>query len=228
MRTSSVAPSPIDFVSTWIAARGSERRLGLARPVVSLPSDSSTIRFWASSGNSADARRSAAPMSVADVTGAEAMRSMSRSSAGQSLDERAPCRTPRCRRRRLPASAQGCRGRMRGHPHGPPSPTLSERSTTNTVASRSTGRTRRKPARANTSAESRSVRTSERDAAPADPGASSSAEMENERQRQGRDRAGGAQSGASKAMPIRHSVPTGPASRDPSDAPAAGHATSRW
>ena len=57
-------------------------------PVVSLPSDSSTIRFWASSGKSAVASRSAAPMSVAERTGVDAMRSISSRSRRQALDER--------------------------------------------------------------------------------------------------------------------------------------------
>ena len=57
-------------------------------PVVSLPSDRSTIRFWASSGKSAAARRSAAPMSVADRTGVEAIRSISAQVGREPLHER--------------------------------------------------------------------------------------------------------------------------------------------
>ena len=51
-------------------------------PVVSLPSLTSTMRFCVSSGNSADASRSAPPMSVALRVGTDAIRSMSASSPG--------------------------------------------------------------------------------------------------------------------------------------------------
>ncbi len=82
-RTSSIAPGPIRRVSIrtpWAAASAAS---AWPPPVVSLPSESSTIRFWASSGKSAVARRSAAPMSVADVTGIDAIRSISVSSDGR-------------------------------------------------------------------------------------------------------------------------------------------------
>ena len=57
---------------------------------MSLPSDSSTIRFWASSGNRAAASRSAPPMSVASRSGVDAMRSISASSEGSRSTSASP------------------------------------------------------------------------------------------------------------------------------------------
>ena len=82
MRTSSTSPSPIRRVSIRTPREAASAASAWPSPVVSLPSDSRTIRFWASSGKSAAARRRAAPMSVADLTGVEASRSISVSSAG--------------------------------------------------------------------------------------------------------------------------------------------------
>ena len=81
-RTSSTSPSPIRRVSIWTPRDAASAASAWPSPVVSLPSESRTIRFWASSGKSAVASRSAAPMSVADLTGVEASRSISVSSAG--------------------------------------------------------------------------------------------------------------------------------------------------
>ena len=58
------------------------------RPVVSLPSQMSTSRFWVPSGNSADASRSAPPTSVAERTGTDASRSTVVQLRGQPLDQR--------------------------------------------------------------------------------------------------------------------------------------------
>ena len=56
---------PSGRVSTWMPRAAARAASVCPEPVVSLPSESSTIRFWASSGNRAPASRSAAPMSVA-------------------------------------------------------------------------------------------------------------------------------------------------------------------
>ena len=68
-RTSSRSTSPITCVSTWIPRAAASAASCWPRPVVSLPSEIRTIRFWAASGNSAEASRSAPPMSVAPLTG---------------------------------------------------------------------------------------------------------------------------------------------------------------
>ena len=81
-RTSSTSPSPIRRVSIRTPREAARAASDWPSPVVSLPSESRTIRFCASSGKSAAARRSAAPMSVAERTGVEASRSISVSSAG--------------------------------------------------------------------------------------------------------------------------------------------------
>ena len=81
-RTSFAAPRPIARVSIWTPRAAARAASDWPAPVVSFPSDRRTIRFWASSGKSADASRSAAPMSVADRTGVEAIRSISRTSWG--------------------------------------------------------------------------------------------------------------------------------------------------
>ena len=71
------------------------------------------MRFWASSGNSAVARRRAAPMSVAVVTGVEAIAVDLRDLRGQPLDEsalaegrRSPPGRPRASRERLAQEGQ--------------------------------------------------------------------------------------------------------------------------
>ena len=87
-RTSSDAPSPISRVSIRMSRVAASAASDWPPPVVSLPSDSRTMRFWASSGNSAVARRRAAPMSVAERTGVDASRSISREVRWQALDER--------------------------------------------------------------------------------------------------------------------------------------------
>ena len=158
MRTSSIVPGPIRRVSIWIPRSAASAASVWPPPVVSLPSDRSTIRFWASSGNRAEARRSAAPMSVADLTGVEAIRSISaRSDGSRSTRASLPNATIpatsswpltlRVSRRKARASSR------------PALPTESDRSTTKTVASRSTGRTSWKPPRASTRAASRRLLT---------------------------------------------------------------------
>ena len=76
------SPRPIDRVSTWMPRAAARAASRWPRPVVSLPSEIRTIRFWAASGNRADASRSAAPMSVAAFSGVRRSRSISRSSSG--------------------------------------------------------------------------------------------------------------------------------------------------
>ena len=93
MRTSSADPRPMTFVSTWTPRAAARAASAWPWPVVSFPSESRTIRFWASSGNSAEARRRAAPISVAERTGVEAIRSISRTSAGR-RSTRAPLPNP--------------------------------------------------------------------------------------------------------------------------------------
>ena len=128
------------------------------RPVVSLPSEMSTMRFCISSGNRAAASRRAPPMSVAAVTGVDRIRSIWRSSSGR-----------RSTRASLPnattpaVSPSGITARLSRRNASadsrPGVPTESDRSTTNTVARRSTGRTSWKPPRAKTSAATSTVRT---------------------------------------------------------------------
>ena len=157
-RTSSDAPRPMSRVSMRMSRVAARAASAWPVPLVSLPSDSRTTRFWASSGKSAVASRRAAPMSLAERTGVEAMRSISARSDGRrstraSLPKATmPATSPsgmtsRVSRRKARASSR------------PSLPTESDRSTTKTVARRSTGRTSRKPARASTSALSRTVRT---------------------------------------------------------------------
>ena len=158
MRTSSTSPRPIRRVSMRTPREAARAASDWPSPVVSLPSDSRTIRFCASSGKSAAARRRAAPMSVAERTGAEASRSISVNSPGsRSTSASLPNAT-------IPATSPSGRSvsvsRRKARASSRPAlPTESERSTTKTVASRSTGRTSWKPARAKTSAASRSDRT---------------------------------------------------------------------
>ena len=157
-RTSSAFPRPIVRVSMRTPRLAASAASAWPEPVVSLPSLRSTIRFWASSGNSAVASRSAEPMSVADLTGADAIRSMSLSSDGsRSTRASLPNAT-------IPATSPSgfslsvSRRNARAS-SWPALPTESERSTTNTVASRSTGRTTWRPATANTSSPRSSART---------------------------------------------------------------------
>ena len=156
--TSSAPPRPMTWVSTWIPRAAARAASAWPWPVVSLPSERRTIRFWASSGKSAEASRRAEPMSVADRTGADAIRSISRSSAGSRSTS-----APRPKATIPAASPSGMSARLSrtkaSASSRPSSPTESDRSTTKTVARRSTGRTSRKPARANTSDVSSSVRT---------------------------------------------------------------------
>ena len=157
-RTSSPPPSPIVRVSIRMSRDAARAASACPPPVVSLPSDSSTMRFWASSGNSAVARRRAAPMSVAPRTGVEASRSISASSDGsRSTSASLPNATmPATSPSGISASVSRRNARASSRPSFP---TESDRSTTNTVARRSTGRTSRNPASARTSADSRMVRT---------------------------------------------------------------------
>ena len=156
-RTSSASPRPIWRVSISTPRLAARAPSAWPDPVVSLPSLSSTIRFCASSGKSAVARRRAAPMSVADLTGADAMRSMSSSSDGsRSTRASLPNAT-------MPATSPGgfslsVSRRNASAAERPALPTESERSTTKTVASRSTGRTSWNPAMASTRAVSTTVR----------------------------------------------------------------------
>ena len=128
--TSSAAPSPIARVSIWIPRAAARAASLWPEPVVSLPSDRSTIRFWASSGNSAEASRRAAPMSVAERTGVVAIRSISRTSWGR--------RSTRAARPKptIPATSpsgiafEAVAKPRRAHPRGPAVPTESDRSTT--------------------------------------------------------------------------------------------------
>ena len=87
MRTSSTSPRPIRRVSIRTPRDAARAASAWPSPVVSLPSDSRTIRFCASSGKSAVASRRAAPMSVADVTGADASRSISVELGREALDQ---------------------------------------------------------------------------------------------------------------------------------------------
>jgi hypothetical protein len=146
--TSSRSTSPMTRVSTWIPRAAASAASRWPRPVVSLPSEIRTIRFWAASGNSAAARRSAAPTSVAAFTGVLAMRSISRSSSGRrSTSASLPNAT-------MPAwSSSGMTferlAQERQRVLAPASPTLSDRSTTKTVASdRPAGRAGSRQARA--------------------------------------------------------------------------------
>ena len=108
-----------------------------------------------------------APMSVADVTGVEAIRSISREVRRQPLDEGLLAERHDARRRRPRGITLSVSRRKASASSRPALPTESDRSTTNTVASRSTGRTSRNPARARTSAVSSTVRTTSAAAAPA-------------------------------------------------------------
>ena len=90
-RTSSrAARGPVRWVWTWIPRAAASAASVWPEPVVSLPSERRTIRFWASSGNSAPARRSAAPMSVAPRTGVDASRSISARSDGSRSTSASP------------------------------------------------------------------------------------------------------------------------------------------
>ena len=62
--TSSAAPRPTTYVSIWTPRAAASAASDWPRPVVSLPSLTSTMRFCVSSGNSAEASRRAPPMSV--------------------------------------------------------------------------------------------------------------------------------------------------------------------
>ena len=158
MRTSSRLSRPTTRVSTWMPRVAARAASCWPRPVVSLPSEISTIRFCISSGNNAAASRRAPPMSVAAVTGVDRMRSIWRSSSGR-----------RSTRASLPnattpaVSPSGITARLSRRNASadsrPGVPTESDRSTTNTVARRSTGRTSWKPPRAKTSAATSTVRT---------------------------------------------------------------------
>ena len=88
--TSSRPSRPVRTVSTWIPRAAASDASAWPEPVVSLPSESRTIRFWASSGNSAAASRSAAPTSVALLTGVDAIRSISASSDGSRSTSASP------------------------------------------------------------------------------------------------------------------------------------------
>ena len=142
--TSSIAPGPIRRVSITTCCDAARAASACPPPVVSLPSDSSTIRFWASSGKSAVASRRAAPMSVADLTGTDAIRSISVASDGsRSTSAPLPNATiPATSPSGLTASVSR---RNASASSRPALPIESDRSTTNTVASRSTGRTTWRP-----------------------------------------------------------------------------------
>ena len=60
-RTSSRFTSPMTRVSTWMPRAAASAASRWPRPVVSLPSEIRTIRFWAASGNSAEASRKRRP-----------------------------------------------------------------------------------------------------------------------------------------------------------------------
>ncbi len=154
---SSRPPRPTSRVSTWIPRAAARAASLCPDPVVSLPSESSTIRFWASSGNSAVASRSAAPMSVADFTGVDAIRSISPSSEGSRSTSASPpnATIPATSSSALAASASRTYASVSSRPCVP---TESDRSTTNTTASRSTGSTSWSPASANTRADSSPIR----------------------------------------------------------------------
>ena len=197
-------------VSTWIPRAAASAASVWPAPVVSLPSERRTIRFWASSGNSAAASRSAAPMSVAARTGVERDPVELGEVGRQPLDERVLAERDDARDVALRHLRAGSRGRTRATPRGPALPTESDRSTTNTVASRSTGRTSWNPARAKTSAASRSRRT--RSASPPPAGAEPAARREVEQdvnssagQQQQRERGveGDAHQAARRPAPVR-------------------------
>ena len=184
--TSSASPRPICRVSIWTPRLAASAASACPDPVVSLPSLRSTIRFWASSGNSAVARRRAAPMSVADLTGAEAIRSISSSSDGSRSTSASlpnatiPATSPAgfslsVSRRNASASAR------------PALPTEAERSTTKTVARRSTGRTSWKPAMANTRAVSSDRPKEERRPPPTRTHPTPCASVQTDGQHHGRD-----------------------------------------
>ena len=128
-RTSSRPASPVRTVSTWIPRAAASAASDWPEPVVSLPSDSSTIRFWASSGNRAPASRNAEPMSVASRTGVEAIRSISaRSDGSRSTSASDPKAT-------IPATSSSCFAARDSRRYAsasdcPAVPTESERSTT--------------------------------------------------------------------------------------------------
>ena len=86
--TSSLSTRPMTFVSIWMPRAAASAASRWPRPVVSLPSEIRTIRFWAASGNSAVASRSAAPTSVAAFSGRAAQPVDLAELLGQALDER--------------------------------------------------------------------------------------------------------------------------------------------
>ena len=155
--TSSPAPTPIVRVSIRMSRVAARAASAWPPPVVSLPSDRRTMRFWASSGNSAVASRSAAPTSVAVVTGVEASREISATSDGNRSTS--ACFPNATMPATSPLGMSVSDSRMKASASSRPAfPTESDMSTTKTVASRSTGRTIRNPARASTSAVSSTVR----------------------------------------------------------------------
>ena len=151
--TSSLAPSPICRVSMRTPRVAERAASAWPDPVVSLPSESRTIRFCASSGNSAVASRSAPPMSLAERTGAEAIRSISARSLGRrSTSASLPNATmPATSPSGISSSAPRTNASASSRPA---LPIESDRSTTNTVARRLTGSTICSPARPRTSAAS--------------------------------------------------------------------------
>ncbi len=161
MMVSSAAPRPVTNVSICTPRAAASDASDWPRPVVSLPSVTSTMRFWVSSGNSADASRNAPPMSVALVAGTDAKRSRSVSSVGSRSTRASPPNATTAALSPSGRSSSASRTNARADSR-PVTPTESERSTTKTVVRRSTGQTSAKPARASTS-EARMVvrRTSE-------------------------------------------------------------------
>ena len=197
---------PVRTVSTWMPRAAASAASVCPEPVVSLPSERSTIRFCASSGNSAPASRRAAPMSVASRTGVDAIRSISaRSDGRRSTSASAPNAT-------IPATSSSCfvasdSRRYASAASRPALPTESERSTTNTTASRSTGSTSWSPASAPTrqaSSRPRTTRAARRRPLPR--------RRRDERWRAMTTASSGGRSssaaGTSNEMPIRRCAPT--------------------
>ena len=217
-RTSSAPARPVRWVSTWIPRAAASAASVWPEPVVSLPSERSTIRFWASSGNSAPARRSAAPMSVAPRTGVEAMRSISASSDGSRSTSASPpnATIPATSSSRLAArlSRRNARASSR-----PAVPTESDRSTTYTTASRSTGSTSWNPASANTSADSSSDPDREGRPAPAHAQPPPRREVQRDHDRQQRRQQ---QQGERGVEADAHQAPLPAGPRPPRNRPADG------
>ena len=174
-------------------------------PVVSLPSESRTIRFWASSGKSAVASRSAAPMSVArldrrrgDPVDLARAPTGSRSTSASLPNATMPGDVALghhleglAQERERVLAARRCR------------PSRTGRRRTRSRAGRPAGRAGTRRARRRARQQERA--DDEGDPAPAGADPPARGEVQAERQRERRDQQERARAGASKRMPIRRS-----------------------